>query len=411
MVLSPFYHGDQPMSSAVALLEAEPIATAIPRTIIHLGMDVHKDSITIAVLPDGSKVPDRIDRIPNDLVKLRKFVDRVAERGEIRSCYEASGAGYVIYRAMRAWGYPCDVIAPSLIPKRPGVQRKYDKRDAADLAKLHRAGELTAVRVPTEAEERVRDVVRCRETFQRETLRSRHYILKFLARRGFVYRDGTNWKTPHLRWLQQLGSDASPLAPPDRLVFREYLALLDYKLARREELDREIERAAEIPAIKPAVSRLQSFRGIALHSAMVLATEIGDWRRFGRPSELAAYLGLVPREDSTGSRERRGSITKAGNRFCRHVLIEAAWHYHYRPNLSQEIKRRQVGQPASVVSQSWKAQQRLHKRFNHLAYRKDRRIAVVAVARELVGFLWAVMRELPPVETSDASTAAAAGQS
>lgn len=400
-------------SSAVAVRNSEPAARPDqPREIIYLGMDVHKDSITIAVLPRNAKSPERVDRMPNDLPKLAKFLRREADRGaELRCCYEASSAGFVIYRALRDWGYACDVIAPSLIPKRPGVQRKHDKRDAVELARLHRAGELIAVRVPTDAEERIRDVVRCRETFQREILRSRHYILKFLTRRGLVWREGANWRTPHLRWLQQLGSDSSPLEPADRMVFREYLALLDYKLARREELDREIERLAELPAIKPAVGRLQSFRGIALHSAMVLATEIVDWRRFERPSQLAAYLGLVPREDSSGSRERRGSITKAGNRFCRHVLIEAAWQYHYRPNLSQEIKRRQVGQPPSVVSQSWKAQQRLHKRFSDLAYRKDRRIAVVAVARELVGFLWAVMRELPPVEESASPTAVAVAES
>ena len=168
-------------------------------SIIYLGMDVHKDSITLAVLPAAAKAPTRLDRLPNDLARLKRYLDRVARDGEVRSCYEASGAGYVLHRALRDWGYACDVIAPSLIPKRPGVQRKHDKRDAAELARLYRAGELTPVRIPSEAEERVRDVVRCRETFQREILKSRHYILKFLARRGFVYRDGTNWCTPHLR--------------------------------------------------------------------------------------------------------------------------------------------------------------------------------------------------------------------
>jgi transposase len=361
-------------------------------------MDVHKDSITIAVLPDGAKSPERVDRIPNDLGKLKRFVDRVAERGEIRACYEASGAGYVVYRAMTEWGYACDVIAPSLIPKRPGVQRKHDKRDASELAKLHRAGELTPVRIPSEAEERVRDVVRCRDTFQREIMRSRHYLLKFLARRGFVYRSGTNWKTPHQRWLQHLASASSPLSPPDRLVFCEFLALHDYKVSRREELDRQIVRLAELPEIKPVVGALQCFRGIALQTAMVLATEIVDWNRFERAGQLSAYLGLVSRERSSGPTERRGSITKAGNRFCRHVLIEAAWHYRLRPNLGDAIKARQEGQPAAVVAISWKAQHRLHKRFNHLAYRKDRRIAVVAVARELVGFLWAAMKHVPAAD-------------
>jgi transposase len=196
-------------------------------------MDVHKDSITIAVLPVGAKAPTRVDRLPNDVTKLKRYLERVVRDGEIRTCYEASGAGYVLHRARTEWGYPCDVIAPSLIPKRSGVQRKHDKYDASEWARLYRAGELVAVRIPTEAEERVRDVVRCRETFQREILKSRHYILKFLARRGFVYREGTNWCTPHLRWLQHLTTEHSPLALADRLVFREYHALREYKLQRR----------------------------------------------------------------------------------------------------------------------------------------------------------------------------------
>ena len=375
---------------------------AVAASIIYVGMDVHKDSITIAVLPMAAKNPARLERLPNDLPKLKRYLDRLARDGELRVCYEASGAGYVLHRALREWGYACDVIAPSLIPKRSGVQRQHDKRDAADLARYYRAGELTPVRIPSEAEERVRDVVRCRETFQREILKSRHYILKFLARRGVVYRDGTNWCTPHLRWLEHLTSETSPLAPADRLVFREYHALLAYKLQRRDELDRQIEELALTPALATAVARLQCFRGIALQGAMVLATEIVDWRRFERPGQLAAYLGLVAREDSSGPRERKGSITKAGNSHCRHVLVQAAWCYHYRPNLSVEIRRRQQGQPPAVVAHAWKAQQRLHQRYQHLAYRKQPQIAVVAVARELVGFLWAVMRDLPTPEVTAA---------
>lgn len=367
------------------------------RSIIYLGMDVHKDSITLAVLPAAGKTATHVDRLPNELPKLKRYLDRVAQTGEVRACYEASGAGYVLHRALQEWGYACEVIAPSLIPKRPGVQRKHDKYDASELARLYRAGELTAVRIPSEAEERVRDVVRCRETFQREILKSRHYILKFLARRGFVFREGTNWCTPHLRWLQHLTTEQSPLAPADRLVFREYHALLTYKLQRRDELDREIERLAELPTLAPMVRRLQCFRGIALQGAMVLATEIVDWRRFRRPTQLAAYLGLVSREDSSGPRERKGSITKAGNSHCRHVLIQAAWSYHHRPAVSADLNRRQVGQPPAVIAHAWKAQQRLHQRYTHLAYRKQPQIAVVAVARELVGFLWAVMQEGPSV--------------
>jgi len=381
---------------------------AAARSIIYLGMDVHKESITIAVLPADAKTPTRVERLPNDLPRLKRFLDRLARDGEVRACYEASGAGYVLHRAMREWGYACDVIAPSLIPKRPGVQRKHDKYDAAELARLYRAGELTPVRIPTEAEKRVRDVVRCRETFQREILKSRHYILKFLARRGFVFREGTNWCTPHLRWLQHLTTEHSPLAPADRLVFREYHALLLYKLQRRDELDREVARLAEWPTLAPAVRRLQCFRGISLHSAMVLATEIVDWRRFERPAQLASYLGLVSREDSSGDRERRGSITKAGNSHCRHVLVQAAWSYRHRPAISVDVKRRQTGQPPGVIAHAWKAQQRLHQRYNHLAYRKQPQIAVVAVARELVGFLWAVMQDVPLIEHVEHRTASAA---
>ena len=333
---------------------------------IYLGMDVHEDSIMIAVLPQSAKTPTRLEKLANDLPKLKKWLERIAREGEIHACYEASGAGYVLHRALVGWGYACDVIAPSLIPKRSGV---------------------LAVRIPSEADERVRDVVRCRETFQHEMLTSRHYILKFLARRGFVFREGTNWCTPHLNWLQHLTTDASPLATEDRLIYREYHALLMYTWQRREELDRQIERLAELPTLAPMVKQLQCVRGISVHAAMVLATEIVDWRRFERPAQLACYLGLVSREDSSGTRQRLGSITKAGNSHCRHVLVQAAWSDRYRPQTSVDLKRRQAGQPPAVIGHAWKAQQRLHARYNHLSYRKRPQIAVGAVARELVGFL------------------------
>ncbi len=379
-------------------------------SIIYLGMDVHKESITIAVLPADATAPTRVERLSSDLGKLRRFLVRLAEAGELRACYEASGAGYVLHRALREWGYACEVIAPSLIPIQPGVQRKHDKRDAAQLARLYRAGELTVVRIPSEAEERVRDVVRCRETFQREILKSRHYILKFLARRGFVYRDGTHWRTPHLLWLRTLAGAHSPLAADDVTVFAEYLALLDYKVARREELDRRIAALALTPSLATPVAALQCFRGLQVHGAMVLATELVDWRRFARPQQLMAYLGLVPRESSSGDRERRGAITKAGNRHCRHILVQAAWSYRHRPCIGTALKARQQGQPPMVIAHAWKAQQRLHQLYHHLAYRKQPQIAVVAVARELVGFLWAVMQQLesvtlPPTRSASVQSA------
>ncbi|MDQ8165734.1 MAG: IS110 family transposase [Gemmatimonadota bacterium] len=365
---------------------------------IYLGLDVHKDSVTIAVLPAGAVAPTRVERLPNDLAKLRRFCERLGAPGEgteVRACYEASGAGYVLHRAFTSWGIHCDVIAPSLIPTKPGHQRKHDAYDAAQLARLYRAGELTIIRIPSEAEERVRDVVRCRETFQREILKSRHYILKFLARRGFVYREGTNWRQPHYAWLRRLSHATSPLAPEDRQVFSEYLGLLEYKLSRRDELDRQIAALALTPALAAVVHRLQCFRGLQLHGAMVLATELVDWRRFESPRQLMAYLGLVPRERSSGDRERRGSLTKAGNSHCRHVLVQAAWAYRFQPKIGVALKARQQGQSPVVIAHAWKAQHRLHTFYRRLAMRTRPQIAVVAVARELVGFLWAVMQEAP----------------
>jgi transposase len=390
------------MSSALA---GERVAETAIRasTTIYLGMDVHKDSITVAVLPIEAMAPTRIERLSADFGKLRRFLDRLAENRNLRCCYEASGAGYVLQRAMREWGYECDVIAPSLIPKRPGVQRKHDKHDAVELARLYRAGELTPVRIPSEAEERVRDIVRCRETFQRELQKSRHYVLKFLARRGFIYREGKNWSTKHFVWLRKLQGKTSPLAPEDQLVLSEYLSLLEYKLQRRDELDRRIEELALSPLLSTSVKYLECFRGVALHGAMVLATEIVDWRRFEKPTQLYAYLGLISKEDSSGPRERRGSITKAGNSHCRHILVQAAWTYRHKPKLSLDLKQRQEGMPASVISHSWKAQHRLYKRFHHLAYRKSPQVAAVAVARELAGFLWAAMQYVPERNASQAN--------
>ena len=383
------------------------MSSATPaKGIIFLGLDVHKESVTIAVLPADATAPTRIDKYSSDFAKLRRVFERHAQLGELRACYEASGAGYVLQRAMQAWGYHCDVIAPSLIPVKPGVQRKHDKYDAGQLARLYRAGELTTIRIPSEVEERVRDVVRCRETLQREVIKSRHYILKFLARRGFIYRAGLRWRPAHYTWLRQLTGTTSPLAPEDRLVFGEYFALLEYKLSRRDVLDEQIAALALTPAYATAVATLQCFRGLQVHGAMVLATELVDWRRFASPRQLMAYLGFVPREHSSGARERRGSITKAGNAHCRHVLVQAAWAYRLHPKVGPALVIRQRGQSPVVTRHAWKAQQRLYPMYHRLALRRGPQIAVVAVARELVGYLWAVMRDVEVVAQPAAAVAA-----
>jgi transposase len=369
---------------------------------VYVGLDVHKDSVMVAVLPMGAAQPTTVDRLPNDLRLLRRFFTRLARQGaSVEACYEASGAGYVLQRAIEEWGHRCTVIAPSLTPQRPGVQRKHDKRDAIELARLFRAGELEAIRIPSAAEERVRDLVRCRHTVQQNVRRARHYVSKFLARRGLVFRQATLWHRAHFRWLHQLlaNPEGTGLAAEDPLVLGEYVALLEYLLARRDALDAQIEALALTPAYAAAVTRLKCFRAIDTLSAMVLVTELGDWRRFKNPRQLMAYWGLVPTEHSSGTRERRGSITKAGNSHCRHILVQAAWHYRHRPAISKALAERQRGQPAPVIAHAWKAQHRLYTLYRRLVAHRPTQVAVVATARELVGFLWAAMRDVPTAAT------------
>jgi transposase len=362
-------------------------------TIIYTGLDVHKDSITAACFEGMASEPFAVDRLSSDFGKLRRYVRRLERRGHIRACYEASGAGYVLHRELTRLGVHCDVIAPSLTPVRPGEHRKFDKRDAVSLARYYRSGELVTIRVPDEPEERVRDLVRCRRTFQREILRARHYVVKFLARRGFVYRNGSHWTRRHRRWLEMVLREGD-LPIEDRIVFGEYLSLLDYELQRRNDLDQRIETLSTMPPYHEPVGRLRCFRGIETLAAMTLQTELGDWRRFQGPRHLMAFVGLVPSEHSSGERQRLGAITKAGNSTCRHVLVQAAWKYRHRPAVGKELRTRQEGQPPHVIAHAWKAQHRLYKVYHRLAHRRCSQIAAVAVARELVGFLWAAMIDL-----------------
>ena len=225
-------------------------------------------------------------------------------------------------------------------------------------------------------------------------MKSRHYILKFLARRGFIYRAGLHWRPAHSTWLRQLPGATSPLAPEDQIVFGEYFALLEYKLSRRDALDHHIAALALTPAYAPAVATRPCFRGRQVHRAMVLATALVDWRRCDSPRKVMAYLGFVPREHSSGPRERRGSITTAGHTHCRHVLVQAAWAYRLHPKIGPALAVRQRGQSPTVTRHAWTAQQRVYALYHRLSLRRGPQIAVVAVARELVGSLWAVMRDL-----------------
>jgi transposase len=264
---------------------------------------------------------------------------------------------------------------------------------------------LVLINVPTEEDERIRDLVRCRECFQREILKSRHYILKFMRRRAFVFRDGENWTVRHMSWIRQVLTPGE-LAVEDHVVLSEYLALLEYKLQRRDELDQRIAALALSPRYKPVVDRICCFRGFKTQAAMVLATELGDLRRFANPRQLMAYVGLVPSEHSSGDRRRLGAITKAGNARVRHVLIQAAWCYRRRPSVGAPLRKRQQGQDPDVIRHAWKCQHRLYTLFHRLAAKKPRQVAATAVAREMVGFLWAVLHDMDVSQLREVRTAA-----
>jgi transposase len=370
-----------------------------------VGLDVHKDSITAAVFRSRDPEPLHVDRLPYDLRKIRRYFQRLQAGGTVRVCYEASGAGYVLQRSLTDWGLECHLAAPSLIPRRPGEHRKTDRRDAIKIARDFRDDRLVLIHVPTEHDERVRDLVRCRETFQREIIKSRHYILKFMRRRGFVYREGEHWTLRHLSWIRHVLAPGT-LAEEDHVVLSEYLALLEYKLQRRDDLDHRIQALALTPRYKPVVDRLCCFRGFKTHAAMVIATELGDVRRFENPRQLMAYVGLVPSEHSSGERRRLGGITKAGNTRVRHILIQSAWHYRRRPSVGAPLRRRQLGQDPDVIRHAWKCQHRLYTLFHRLAVKKPKQVAVTAVAREMVGFLWAVLRDVDVSQLQEVSAAA-----
>lgn len=353
----------------------------------YVGIDLHQDTVTVAVLPEQGDQPLCVETLRNEPSRLRTFFARLSRQGPVRACYEASGCGFVLQRHLKAWEVPCEVVAPSLIPQRSGDRIKTDRRDAVKLAGLYRAGLLTPVHIPTEGEERTRSLVRCREALTREILASRHYILKLLQVRGQRFEGGKNWTQAFWTWLRQV-----KLEGEDILSLSIYIELLESKLALRARVDAALEKAAQETAWCDTVGRLRCLRGVDTLTALTLAVEIGDARRFASPRQLMAYVGLNVSEYSSGGSQRRGGITKAGNARCRRVLVEAAWHYRHKPQVSKALLERQAGQSEDVRLHALRAQRRLHRRFEALELRMASVKAVTAVARELVGFVWALMR-------------------
>jgi len=358
-------------------------------TTLFVGLDVHKDSISVAVFEDTAREPRFTNTIRNELGAVRQLFGRLKKDGEVYAAYEAGSCGFVVHRWLKAMGIDCEVIAPSLIPVRTGDRVKTDRRDAEKLARLLRAGELTAIRVPTEDEEVLRDLVRCREDAREDSRRDKHRLMKFLLRHGHVYDQGRHWTEVHWRWLRAQRLEQ----PKAQDVFLDYLARLEGTLSHVKLLDARIARAAEEPAYQPRIARLRCLRGVDTLIAVTLVAEICDFNRFEHPRQLMAFVGLVPSEHSSGGSRRTGGITKAGNGHVRKMLVEASWQYRHPPRKSPTIKARWRGQPEDVVAHAYKAQDRLHRRFFRLTSRgKPSQVAVIAVARELCGFIWAVAR-------------------
>ena len=355
----------------------------------HIGLDVHKETIAVAVLRPGSSAPDeRV--ITNTPEAMRRLISHFPEREALRTCYEAGPTGYETHRLLTGLGVPCEVIAPSLIPKRSGQRLKTDRLDARNLARLHRAGELTAVRVPSPSEEALRDLVRAREDLKRDRRIAQQRIRSFLLRYGRRYpAPRARWSFRFEVWLRALRFEESAA----QAAFDHLVSAYSVRDAQLAAISRQIEEAAGGETLAEDVARLRAFRGIDTLSAVTILTETCDFRRFSSARSYMAFTGLVPSEHSSGAHRRQGAITKTGNAHVRRVLVEAAWAYRHRPAVRGALKVRLEGQPPEVCAYSWEAQCRLHGTYRKLAARKGANIAVTAVARELSGFVWGAMTE------------------
>lgn len=356
-----------------------------------LGLDVHADTIAASVAePDGEVRPLGI--IPNRLESVRKLVAKLGPANQLKACYEAGPTGYVLYWQLTALGIPCQVIAPSLVPVKAGDRVKTDRRDAAKLARSYRAGDLTPVWVPDSAHEALRDLVRAREDAKQDQLRARHRLNKFLLRHGQCPPKEVkkSWTQKYMTWMQEKVHFDQPALEATLL---DYVHEVDHMAERIERLEKSIDVAIEkAPAeMRAVIAALQALRGVAKITAVSIVAEVGTLSRFEKPRQLMGYSGLVSSEFSSGNRIQRGHITKTGNAHLRRVIMEAAWAYQRRPWVGGALLKRQQGLDQEIKDLAWKAQWRLHHRYNKLAARgKNKNQIVTAVGRELLGFIWAI---------------------
>jgi transposase len=352
-----------------------------------IAFDQHAATTVAAVLLPGHRTPV-LHSLTSASPTILRFVQRL-HASRVRCCYEAGPCGFELQRVLTAHGIPCEVIAPALIPRRPGDRVKTDRRDAAHLAVLYRAGALTAIHIPTEQEEAARDLLRCREDIRVDLLRARHRLSKFLLRHGRRFTlTKRAWTQRHAAWLQAQQWPLAALAQ----THQAYGRAVDEAVARLAAVDAELRDLLALEPLRSRVERLRCFRGIDDLTALTIAAELGDARRFPSAPRVMAFTGLIPSEYSSGTKQARGRITKTGNAHIRRVLVESAWHYRHHPFLGRALRLRQRGAPAAVIEQAWRAQHRLHRRYRRLAARgKAKQHIVTAVARELTGFLWAAL--------------------
>lgn len=354
----------------------------------HVGLDVSKATIAVAVADAEGGAPRYWGQIANTPEAVRKLMTKLGDPQSLQVCYEAGPTGYGLYRQLCDMGIQCIVVAPSLIPVRAGDQVKTDRRDALRLAQLLRAGELTAVWVPDDEHEGLRDLVRARESAKRDLRRARQALSSFLLRQGKVPPIGTRrWAKMFMRWLDTLSFEVRSR----QVAFIEMVQAVREADARVERLEAEIHAVATQGRYAPLIQALQALKGVREIVALTLAAEIGRFSRFRSPASLMAYAGVVPREASSGARTHRGGITKTGNAHVRFVLGEAAWAYRYNPGIKAPLRKRHEGLDPEVIRIALKAQERLHRTYRHLINRgKPATVATTAVARELLGFAWAI---------------------
>jgi transposase len=354
-------------------------------------MDAHKKFINVAMRLPGQREFVEM-KVNNEPKAVGRFARKLTKRapGEVRCCYEAGPCGYTLMRQLHGRGpIECEVIAPALVPTKPGERVKTNRRDARKLCELYEAGLLTRVHPPSTEDEAVRDLSRCREKVKADLTRNRHRLSKWLLRHGMVYGAGRKaWTKAHRQWLRTLCFDNVI----ERMTFDEYLLGVEHLEERLARLDEQLEVVAQHERYREPIAYLRCFRGIDTVTAVGIVAELHDFRRFHSPRELMSYVGLTASEHSSGEKDKRGGITKAGNSHVRRLLVEASWHYRHRPSVGHRLRKRREGQPTSVICIADKAQQRLNRRYRRLTERgKNPNVALVAVARELVGFIWATL--------------------